>query len=41
MAATLAVFVAVQVLMPFAVRPHLMTPERADVSLSSIVMPGG
>ncbi|MFD9501515.1 ABC transporter permease [Streptomyces sp. NPDC060035] len=41
MAATLAVFVAIQVLMPFAVRPHLMTPERAEVTLRAITMPGG
>lgn len=40
MAATLALFVAVQVLMPFAVRPHLMTPERAEVALSALTMAG-
>ncbi|WP_406391919.1 ABC transporter permease subunit [Streptomyces sp. NBC_00887] len=40
MAATLALFVAVQVLMPFAVRPHLIAPEHAVVSLKAITMPG-
>ncbi|MBT2468782.1 ABC transporter permease subunit [Streptomyces sp. ISL-66] len=38
MAATLVVFTAVQILVPFAIRPHLMTPERADVALSSLSM---
>ncbi|MFB6617738.1 ABC transporter permease [Streptomyces sp. NPDC056367] len=38
MAATLVVFVGVQILVPFAIRPHLMAPEHADVTLSSLVM---
>ncbi|MFE9482635.1 MULTISPECIES: ABC transporter permease [Streptomyces] len=38
MAATLVAFLAVQILFPFAIRPHYMTPERADVALSSLVM---
>ncbi|MFC9249465.1 ABC transporter permease [Streptomyces sp. NPDC057136] len=38
MAATLVVFVAVQVLMPFAIRPHLMSPERTDIALSSLAV---
>lgn len=36
MAAALAVFVAVQVVVPFAIRPHLMSPDRTDVALSSL-----
>jgi hypothetical protein len=35
MAATLAVFIAVQILMPFTIRPHLVSPVRADVALSA------
>jgi len=35
MAATLAVFAAVQVLMPLAVRPHLESPVRGDVALTA------
>lgn len=38
MAATLVVFAAVQILVPFAIRPHLMTPERTDVALRSLTM---
>ncbi|MEK8144990.1 ABC transporter permease subunit [Streptomyces sp. M10(2022)] len=38
MAATLALFIAVQVLMPYVVRPHLMTPDRMDVALNSVGM---
>ncbi|MGW8888601.1 ABC transporter permease [Streptomyces sp. NPDC055749] len=38
MAATLAVFIAVQILVPFAIRPHLMSPERTDLALSSLAM---
>ncbi|MFE6911738.1 ABC transporter permease [Streptomyces erythrochromogenes] len=42
MAATLVAFVAVQILVPFAIRPHFMTPEHTDVALSSLVTaPGG
>ncbi|GAA2280853.1 MULTISPECIES: ABC transporter permease [Kitasatospora] len=35
MAATLAVFAAVQVLMPLAARPHLESPVRGNVALTS------
>ncbi|MFF2040617.1 ABC transporter permease [Kitasatospora sp. NPDC058170] len=38
MAATLAVFAAVQVLVPLAVRPHLESPVRGDVALTSEAM---
>ncbi|MFC9299012.1 ABC transporter permease [Streptomyces sp. NPDC057011] len=38
MAVTLVAFVAVQTLVPFAIRPHFVTPERADVVLSSLVL---
>ncbi|MFC8825518.1 ABC transporter permease [Streptomyces sp. NPDC057137] len=38
MAATLVVFTAVQILVPFAIRPHLMSPERAQVALNSLAM---
>ncbi|WP_404960658.1 ABC transporter permease [Streptomyces sp. 147326] len=38
MAATLVAFVAVQILVPFVIRPHFVTPEHADVTLSSLVM---
>ncbi|MFD4865680.1 ABC transporter permease [Streptomyces sp. NPDC058412] len=38
MATTLVAFVAVQILVPFAIRPHFVTPEHADVALSSAVM---
>ncbi|MFJ6051894.1 ABC transporter permease [Streptomyces sp. NPDC092307] len=38
MAATLVVFVAVQIFVPFAVRPHFVTPEHTDVTLKSLVM---
>ncbi|MFJ6782007.1 ABC transporter permease [Streptomyces yangpuensis] len=42
MAATLVAFVAVQILVPFAIRPHFVTPEHTDVALSSLVTaPGG
>ncbi|WP_411080681.1 ABC transporter permease subunit [Streptomyces sp. cmx-18-6] len=39
MAATLALFIAVQVLVPYVLRPHYMTPERTDVALSSLAAP--
>ncbi|MDH6113413.1 hypothetical protein P3T36_001708 [Kitasatospora sp. MAP12-15] len=35
MAVTLTVFTAVQLLMPIAIRPHLVTPVRADVALNA------
>ncbi|MDH6126015.1 ABC transporter permease subunit [Kitasatospora sp. GP82] len=38
MAATLAVFAAVQILVPLAVRPHLESPVRGDVALTSEAM---
>lgn len=38
MAVTLVVFAAVQILVPLAIRPHFMAPERADVALSSLAM---
>ncbi|MEU7603462.1 ABC transporter permease subunit [Streptomyces sp. NPDC041003] len=38
MAATLVAFLAVQILVPFAIRPHFVTPERTDVALSSLVL---
>ncbi|MFE5243411.1 MULTISPECIES: ABC transporter permease [unclassified Streptomyces] len=41
MAATLAVFVAVQVLMPFVVRPHFMAPVRAEIALAALGLRGG
>ncbi|MFJ8018253.1 ABC transporter permease [Streptomyces sp. NPDC096339] len=37
MAATLVAFVAVQILVPSALRPHFVTPEHTDVALSSLV----
>ncbi|MFC8225734.1 ABC transporter permease [Streptomyces sp. NPDC057287] len=40
MAATLALFAAVQIFMPYVVRPHLMAPEHTDVALSSVGMGG-
>ncbi|MFE4692667.1 ABC transporter permease subunit [Streptomyces sp. NPDC056749] len=39
MAATLVLFAAVQVLVPYVLRPHLVAPERTDVALSSIGTP--
>ncbi|MET9093634.1 ABC transporter permease subunit [Streptomyces cyaneofuscatus] len=36
MAATLVLFVAVQILVPYVIRPHFMTPERTEVALSSL-----
>ncbi|MFJ7265937.1 ABC transporter permease subunit [Streptomyces sp. NPDC099050] len=38
MAATLVLFTAVQILVPFAIRPHYTTPERADVALNALGM---
>ncbi|MFE2283783.1 ABC transporter permease subunit [Streptomyces sp. NPDC059443] len=38
MAATLVVFTAVQILVPFAIRPHFMSAERTDVALRSLAM---
>ncbi len=38
MAATLVAFVAVQILVPFVIRPHFVTPEHTDVPLSSLVI---
>ncbi|NED05190.1 transporter [Streptomyces sp. SID6648] len=38
MAATLVLFVAVQVLVPYTLRPHFLTPDRTDVALSSVGM---
>ncbi|MGW0390614.1 ABC transporter permease [Streptomyces sp. NPDC003042] len=38
MAATLVVFAVVQILVPFAIRPHFISPERTDVALSSLTM---
>lgn len=38
MAATLAIFAAVQFLTPLAVRPHLESPARADVALTAETM---
>lgn len=35
MAATLAAFLAVQIFVPFAIRPHFVAPEHTDVALSS------
>jgi hypothetical protein len=40
MAITLAVFVAVQVAMPFLVRPHLLPPTTATVKISESVLDG-
>ncbi|WP_329386751.1 ABC transporter permease subunit [Streptomyces sp. NBC_01351] len=41
MAATLVLFTAVQILVPFVVRPHYMAPERSDVALKSLAMAPG
>ncbi|MEU2453668.1 ABC transporter permease subunit [Streptomyces sp. NPDC012765] len=38
MAATLVAFLAVQILVPFAIRPHFVASEHTDVALSSLVM---
>ncbi|MFZ3496928.1 ABC transporter permease subunit [Streptomyces sp. 5.8] len=38
MAATLVLLAAVQILVPFVIRPHYAAPERADVALSSLGM---
>ncbi|MFB6559769.1 ABC transporter permease [Streptomyces sp. NPDC056400] len=38
MAATLAAFLAVQIFVPFAIRPYFVAPEHSDVALSSLVM---
>ena len=35
MAVTLAVFAGVQLLLPFVVRPHLMTPEHSTIALNA------
>jgi hypothetical protein len=37
MAATLAIFAAVQVVMPLVIRPHLVPPNRTTVAISSFV----
>ena len=38
MALTLAIFIAAQIVMPFAVRPHLMSPITSSVAFSSNLM---
>lgn len=38
MAATLVVFTAVQILVPFAIRPYFMSPQHTDVALSSLAI---
>jgi ABC-type transport system involved in multi-copper enzyme maturation permease subunit len=40
MAITLAVFAAVQIVMPLAIRPHLMTPVRGTTAVTASVIQG-